>query len=84
MATFDENPVSTYLCGATRTKPCQNCGKPVEVSPGNGTWTSSGVTCLTKTEFSIVAPCHHCGNINYYINFIKKTDLKKSDGVQEV
>lgn len=83
MAYIDEQePSYTYLGG--QTKPCQNCGKPVEVSPHNCTWTSSGVTCLTKMEFTIVAPCHSCGNVNYYIHFIKKTSLKKTDGVEEV
>ena len=83
MAYIDEQePSCTYLGG--QTKPCQNCGKPVEVSPHNCTWTSSGVECLTKMEFTLVAPCHRCGYVNYYIHFIKKTTLKKTDGVEEV
>ena len=73
----------TYMTGGV-TRPCKYCRKPVEVSPGNGSWISSGVTCLTKVEFTIVAHCHSCGKKNYYINFMDKSKLRKTEGAEEV
>ena len=83
-AMYIEEQQPSYTYSGVITKPCQKCGKPVEVSPRNASWINSGVTCLTKMEFTLVAPCHSCGNINSYVHFMKKSDLKKHNGVEEV
>ena len=77
--TEEEQPTYTYL--GIQTKPCQNCKKPVEISPGNSSWVSSGIPHLTRVEFTMRVKCHRCGYVNYYIQFINKSDLKKTDGL---
>ena len=79
--TQEEYPTNSYLDKVY--KKCQNCKKPVEVSPGNASWVSSGVPLLSKVEFSLRAPCHSCGHINLYIQFMNKSELQKTDGMQE-
>lgn len=81
MAQYDENPTNIYLDKVY--KKCQNCKKPVEISPGNSSWVSSGIPLTNKVEFSLRAKCHLCGHINYYIQFMNKSELKKTDGLQE-
>ena len=70
----------SYFEGVT--KPCKVCKCSVVISPNNSTW--GGLRAPRgKIGFSIIAPCKFCGHVNSYVKYIKKTDLRMTDGLQE-
>ena len=68
----------SYFEGVTR--PCKVCKRYVVISPNNSTWGGLHVRNKNYVGFSIQAPCEHCGSMNHYVWFIKKSELSMSDG----
>ena len=67
----------SYFEGVTR--PCKVCKRYVVISPNNSTWGGLRVRNKNYVGFSIQAPCEHCGSMNQYARFIKKSDIRMHD-----